>query len=196
MDLSRLSTAFGAVMDSQLFWGLVTLVLAAVAFSPRISVNASTLLLCVAWVVGCFGIYRTGLLSDWRHMVAAWLFFGGTLAMFAAWLQPTARIDTAEQPTENFPLHFHASTRAADRQAGTIIGGIPWRPNYGELKVWIQNGADVDYQSVDLQIVPDVAATAVAQLTNIQGVSISINHNPEITMEMVNHSSGKRIDRP
>jgi len=42
-------------------WGVVTLVLAAIAFSGRVSVNLSNLLLFIAFIVGCFGIVRTGL---------------------------------------------------------------------------------------------------------------------------------------
>lgn len=93
MDASK---AFGIAMDSQLFWGIVTLVLAAVAFNPKVSMNASNLLLALAWFAGCFGIYRSGVVLNWYQVVAIWFVFGSALAMLASWLQPPLLVDLAK----------------------------------------------------------------------------------------------------
>ena len=86
-----------AVLDSQLFWGVVTLLLAAFAFSPKVPMNMSNVLLGLAWLVGCFGMYRSAMFRDWYILIAACLFFGGALALIAFFIQPALPI-TSSQP--------------------------------------------------------------------------------------------------
>lgn len=80
---------FGAAMDSQLLWGFIGLFLASIALSGKLSISASYIFLLVAWIVGCFGIYRSGLFSDWHMLLGVWLFLGSALAFTGSWLQPS-----------------------------------------------------------------------------------------------------------
>lgn len=203
------------MLSSFTVWLALPLVGLAVAIvltvvGARLTSNTANGLLIAAWILCTLSIFVLPYVAKldiiprflWTILIAA---VTGLCLYQLRWPDPVAVTETSapssanqttEQAAENFQLHFHAITRAVARQPGTIIGGIPWRSNYGELKIWIINPTDFDYQRVDLQIMPDVAVTAAAQLTNIAGVSISINSNPDITLETVNTSSGKRVDMP
>jgi hypothetical protein len=49
------------LFNSSLFWGIIAIILGALAVSGRFSVNLSNVLLILAFFLGCFGIYHVGL---------------------------------------------------------------------------------------------------------------------------------------
>jgi hypothetical protein len=100
-------------LDSQLFWGFVGLVLAAVAMSGKLSMEASALLLAVAWVLGCIGLYRIEAIRDWYTMTALWFSLGAALAFLGASLQPSV-------PTINRPTTVTSSSTVHREQRETL----------------------------------------------------------------------------
>lgn len=92
------------VLDSQLFWGVVTLILAAFAFSGKLSMGASVVFLVLAWLVGCIGIYRSHVIEDWFTLVASCLFLGTLLAILAAWIQPLPITAKQEESALNLDI--------------------------------------------------------------------------------------------
>jgi len=87
MGTSGFQQLFSA-LESQLFWGVIGLILAAIAISGKLSMGVSALLLVLAWGIGCIGIYRIEAIRDWYLMIALCLSLGATLAFLGAWLQP------------------------------------------------------------------------------------------------------------
>jgi len=85
-----------AALDSQLFWGVIALILAAIAFRGKLSVSASNILLVVAWVIVCYGIYRSNVVHDWYVMLGSWLLLGSALAFIASWIQPNLPLKKRE----------------------------------------------------------------------------------------------------
>jgi hypothetical protein len=116
MGTNGLDYLFNA-FDSQLFWGVITLILAAFAFSGKLSMGGSIIFLALAWVVGCIGIYRTEVIRDWYTMLAFWLFFGGILALLASWLQPSA--PPIHRPEPAPPLHVSQPYSDLQKEAST-----------------------------------------------------------------------------
>lgn len=111
----------GAMFDSQLFWGVVTLILAAFAFSGKLSMSASNVLLVLAWIGGCFGIYRSPVLHDWYLTAGACLFLGSILAFTASWIQP-------------LPIEKRGTLSVPSRDSGSD----PERPDVHIFEVMLQ----------------------------------------------------------
>ena len=108
-------------LDSQLLWGFVTLVLAAIAFSGKVSPGVSNVLLVVAWAVGCSGIYRSGVLHDWYSTAGTCLFLGGMLAFTASWIQPLP-IEKQGSDPERPDVHiFDVRLQASHDEEGNLL---------------------------------------------------------------------------
>jgi hypothetical protein len=58
--------------------------------------SASNSLLVLAWMAGCYGIYRSAFLHDWYSTVGACLLFGSVLAFTASWLHPLSTVKEDE----------------------------------------------------------------------------------------------------
>jgi hypothetical protein len=54
---------------------------------------------------------------------------------------------------------------------GPTPGGIEWRPFYTELDLLMTNPTDGNYDDVDMLVRPDYPVAAIAQLSNLPGVS-------------------------
>lgn len=54
-----------AILESQILWGIVTLILAASAFSGKLSMSASRTLLVIAWLLTSISIFRLIQVSPW-----------------------------------------------------------------------------------------------------------------------------------
>ena len=64
----------------------------------------------------------------------------------------------------------------------TAPGGIPWRPFYTELDVTATNPTDENYDNVDLFLRPDSSVAALAELTNLPGVSFQNKQGMEMRL--------------
>jgi hypothetical protein len=69
------------------------------------------------------------------------------------------------------PLHVAAFVTDAEHPSGTTIAGISFRPEFTELQVRILNPSDRAYEDLSLVIRPTEPVAAIAQLTNLPGVS-------------------------
>lgn len=74
---------------------IVALVLAAVAISGRFSVTASNVILVLALLVGCFGIFQSGWIVHLN--IICCLILGIALTLISWWIQPSS----PQQPTAN-----------------------------------------------------------------------------------------------
>jgi hypothetical protein len=59
---------------------------------------------------------------------------------------------------------------------GTPVGGIIWKPQYGELDVLLINNTSIDFTDIDLTIKPDESVAEIGQLSQIAGVSFMTPH--------------------
>ncbi|MEW6616685.1 MAG: hypothetical protein AB1401_14620 [Thermodesulfobacteriota bacterium] len=72
--------------NSPITWGIIALILAAVTFSGRLSVNFSNVLLILAFLLGCFGISR---IEQGMHLsIIMCLFLGIILTSISWWIKP------------------------------------------------------------------------------------------------------------
>jgi len=89
---------------SPITWGVVSLILAAIALSGRFSVNISYILLLIAFLVGCFGIFRIGKRIVLRIIWC--LLLGIGLALIAYWIKPNPQIiQPVKTPVEVASIH-------------------------------------------------------------------------------------------
>src|SRR5438270_364677 len=56
----RTMSIIDALLSSPIFWGVIALVLAAIALSGKFSVNAAKVLLVCAGCAAIYGVYRSG----------------------------------------------------------------------------------------------------------------------------------------
>jgi hypothetical protein len=68
----------------------------------------------------------------------------------------------------------------ANRQKGTKIAGIDFRPEFTELQVAIQNSSSRSYEDLDLLLTPSEPIAFIAQLTDVPSVSIQEKRSLEI----------------
>ena len=69
------------------------------------------------------------------------------------------------------PLNIQSLATVTEYASGTRIADIPWRPMYSELDVVVSNPTPSDYTGVNIVIRPDYPVAAIAQLSNLGGVS-------------------------
>ena len=86
------------------------------------------------------------------------------------------------------PLDVSAFVTAAEYPTGTSIAGIPWKPQFTELQVRIDNPSDRNYEDVNLLIRPMSAIVAIAQVTSVPNVSFEDNH--ALSMRLMNINVG------
>lgn len=86
------------------------------------------------------------------------------------------------------PIAITAWTTPAIQSAGTTIGGVPWAPCYTEVRLSIANKHKHDYRDIDIVLRPDQAVTAAGQVTNVEGVSISVHDEPSMILEEFSRS--------
>ena len=155
----------------------------------KMAAPGANALLVAAWAILVVSVYRTPLLASLetmpRVLVTALLASALGLGLYYTLWTKTGRI----------VLDIVATTSAAERPAGDNIGGIPWSNRYADLRVTIRNISEVDYDSVDLVLVPDVPIMAAAQLSGLPGVWMDFHQIPAVTAEWQD-SSGSRTAIP
>lgn len=81
-----------AFFSHSIVWGIITLLLAAAAFSGRLSMTAANVCVVAAWLTGIFGIYRVLAVFNWAYvphllftlfLASIW---GFALYAFSLWL--------------------------------------------------------------------------------------------------------------
>ena len=77
------------------------------------------------------------------------------------------------------PLEISALFVGGFYEPGIDVGGIKWQDNYSDVRVDIVNRSDLDYEDLDISIVPSDESIGVAelgQITRVPGVYF-IPHN-------------------
>ena len=69
------------------------------------------------------------------------------------------------------PLNVFALMTNGEYEAGTVLSGISWKPEFTELDVDITNPTDRAYEDIDLVIKPNNSIAAIAQSTAFSGVT-------------------------
>jgi hypothetical protein len=71
--------------------------------------------------------------------------------------------------------------RNAKYPTGTVIAGIPWRPEYTEVEVSLTNDSNRDYEAVDVSLQLLGAFVAhVGQADHTPGVTFFSQHSPDL----------------
>jgi hypothetical protein len=89
-----------AVFNSNIFWGVITLILAALGLSGRLSMKLAEFVLVLAWGLGCFGLWRSGLPRDPKLMGSMCLGLASVLLLLAYWMIPGDGFSTSTLPNE------------------------------------------------------------------------------------------------
>jgi hypothetical protein len=72
-------------------------------------------------------------------------------------------------------LVIRGQSSISEHPSGTVLGGIPWKPEYAELRVILENNTADDYRHLEVAITPKDGATeplqiaAAGQITNLPG---------------------------
>ena len=166
---------------TQNWWVSVACAIIVLIVGWKMSAPWANWLLVAAWVILAFQCYRSLHGPGVNFSVHSSIL----LAMGFASLSGLAIFHTLWTKIEDAPLRLFATTSAAERPAGSSVGGILWQSKFGELKIAISNTTSIDYQNIDLVITPDVPATAAGQMTELPGVSIWRNEEPKVTPEII-----------
>lgn len=114
------------ILLNPITWGIATLIIAAIAFSGRFSVNLSNFFLLCAFFVGCFGIFRTG--HTIHACIILCLVVGLGLTLVSWWIQPASQsIIVAPPPLPQQPT--------AEEIAKAIIKNLPGEMGSGTKNI-------------------------------------------------------------
>jgi hypothetical protein len=95
------------------------------------------------------------------------------------------------------PLTLSAFAVNPKYPPGMVIGGIPWRPEFGNTRVSIQNPTSNDYEDLILVMQPHVPVADVAQVSDISGVRFENRYNIEIPeVDLTRISTGETQASP
>jgi hypothetical protein len=127
------------------------------------------------------------LLEGWFWFAVVTIYAGFALLAIDAWFEPKlttkwktpviavlvglAAIFSWVCVFVDAPVDFGAIITDAPYPAGTNIAGISFRPEFTELRLLIKNPTTMDYKNLNIVIQPTVPVAAIAQLTNVSGVS-------------------------
>jgi|GEM_PF-6242604 len=92
-------------LKNSITWGVVALILAALAISGRFSVSLSNILFVLAFLIGCFGISRAGI--SIHFIIISCLLLGILLTSLSWWISPNhqkSRIDEANKAALAFTI--------------------------------------------------------------------------------------------
>jgi hypothetical protein len=70
------------------------------------------------------------------------------------------------------PLVIKARNLTGEKEVGTQIAGIIWRPEYSDFRILFENASDNDYHNLDFVLSTDRLITAEAETTKAQGVQV------------------------
>jgi hypothetical protein len=84
------------------------------------------------------------------------------------------------------PLSVTAYATNAEPPTGTKIANIPWRPEFSELEVIIENPTSRNYDDISIVLKPNFPVAAVGQITDLPGVSFEdrFSTNFHFTLKM------------
>jgi len=94
------------------------------------------------------------------------------------------------------PLPMQALITDGEYAAGTNIHGIVWKKGFTELRLIIINPSDHDYDNLSLSVQPIEPIAALAQDTNIPGVSFTDNKRVMVSPVNVNRITGQQTAIP
>ena len=131
-----LADKISMLLQSPITWGVVALGFAAIAISGRFSVTLSNIILVIAFFVGCFGIYRSGL--NVYFLIIFCLLLAAMLVFVSWWINPNLH---KEQSTQEIPS-FIKSSLVYDPftyNPGMEVDGVKWQKNYQQYSLIIAN---------------------------------------------------------
>jgi len=105
------------LLGSSVFWGVVALILGALAVSGKFSMRMANALLFCAWLVGTIGIYRSNAVRDLRLILCLSLVLGAILSLLSYFLRP---LQTAATQSTT-PAASLATTSAPSDISGEIL---------------------------------------------------------------------------
>jgi len=89
-----------------------------------------------------------------------------------------------------------ATASTATYPSGTVIAGIPWSKRFTDLRVSIFNSGPLDWEDIEVTILPDQPVVAVGQVTSVPDTSLSASSGTDITFRMELVQDGKRVAVP
>jgi hypothetical protein len=90
------------------------------------------------------------------------------------------------------PLEMSALFVGGYYEPGTDVGGIKWQDNYSDVRVDIVNRTDLDYEDLDISIVPsdeDIGVAELGQTTRVPSVYF-IPHNFSGSVKLTKNQDG------
>lgn len=87
------------------------------------------------------------------------------------------------------PLAADGVLYTAQYPSNTKLGNIQWSSRYSELRVFLKNPTEYDYENINVIVQPDKPVVAVTQITPVEGVSEEANA-PSNHMEKIQLPSG------
>jgi len=154
----------------------------------------------IGFLSQCFG-WGSILFAGWFWIGVSFVYLGFFVVALDLWFEPEVSlrlrvigIAIAVIMTAAFswgivfvpaPLPIYALMTDGEYPAGTIISGIPWKPQFTELQVEIKNPTDRAYEDVSLVIRPTEAIAAIVQKSAI----------PEVTFEDSNSMAMFLLDK-
>jgi hypothetical protein len=94
------------------------------------------------------------------------------------------------------PLQMQAIITDGEYAPGTNLHGIIWKKGFTELRLFIWNSSDHDYDNLNLLIQPTEPIAAIAQGTNVSGITLSDNKRLMVSPVDVNHATGQQTAIP
>jgi hypothetical protein len=82
------------------------------------------------------------------------------------------------------PLQIQATFSNARYADGVVIGGIKWRPDYAEMTVEITNPTTKNYDDIAILLRPDFPIAAIAQSSNLSGVSFEDKLSSTVRLQL------------
>ncbi|MCU1271996.1 MAG: hypothetical protein JWN74_3290 [Acidobacteriaceae bacterium] len=127
--------------------GLTTFVIAVATFLTTFAPDYPEMFWCFA---ACIYIAFASIAADiWYEELALWIKWGAVTIIFAMAIFFSFYI-----VCRSAPLDIVATSSEGNYKDGENVEGITWRPAYSELRIGITNPTNLDYNNVDIRIVP------------------------------------------
>ena len=88
------------------------------------------------------------------------------------------------------PLWAGARLIDAEELPGTVIAGIPWRPEFAELSVTLTNPTMRNYEDLDIVLMPDQPVAAIAQINGCSDITFEDQFRATAKQVIANFTKG------
>jgi hypothetical protein len=166
--MDKIQSTLEAIFNSNIFWGVITLVLAALGLSGKFSMKFAELFLVLAWGLGCFGLRRSGLPRDPKLLCGLFLGFAAVLLLLDWWMvRPEMAV------SQEAELSFKALATNIGYKEGTKVSGFSWRPQFVDVRFSIDSVSNYPITNLDItaqMTVPNALFVGMDQTSKISGV--------------------------